>query len=232
MFANDLILFAEASVEQFHEVEKCLKRFVEICSQRVGMEDERLHWLKAIDDSFSTLSAYRVLAEGMWNRREASWSRIWKWLGPEAGWVKLNSNGTSRDNPGRVGRGALLWDERGHWIAGTSRRLGITTTFTNEKWGLLDRFIVVLDERFRKVIVECDSLVLVQWINNNRIGSFLTSLLWLRILELLDRHWEVEVIHTMRKGNKSANWLANSRVGRDIGLETLDTPPMELVGIL
>ncbi|KAI4324097.1 hypothetical protein L6164_023661 [Bauhinia variegata] len=87
------------------------------------------------------------------------------------------------------------------------------------------------DKRFRRVIVESDS-VLVQLINNNRIGSLLTDFLWLRILELMDRRWEVEVVHTMREGNMSADWLANYRVGRDIGLETLDTPLVELVGIL
>ncbi|KAI4324096.1 hypothetical protein L6164_023660 [Bauhinia variegata] len=102
----------------------------------------------------------------------------------------------------------------------------------DEKWGLFDGLIMAWDKRFRRVIVECDSLVLVQLINNNRIGSLLTGLLWLRILELMDRRWEAEVVHTMREGNRSADWLANYRVSQHIGLETLDTPLVELVGIL
>jgi hypothetical protein len=47
-----------------------------------------------------------------------------KWMKPDAGWVKLNTNGASSSSRGRAGGGGLLRDNNGDWIHGFARFLG------------------------------------------------------------------------------------------------------------
>ena len=52
-----------------------------------------------------------------------------RWEKPQAGWKKLNTDGASKGNLGLVGCGGVVRDENGRWIAGFSRRIGVTSSF-------------------------------------------------------------------------------------------------------
>ena len=51
-----------------------------------------------------------------------------QWLPRPVNWVKLNSDGSSMGNPGLAGGGGLIRNERGKWINGYARAIGITTS--------------------------------------------------------------------------------------------------------
>ena len=48
------------------------------------------------------------------------------------GWVKLNTNGSAIGNPSLAGYEGIIRDENGHWVAGFSRKIGITNSFVAE----------------------------------------------------------------------------------------------------
>ena len=48
---------------------------------------------------------------------------------PQVGWKKLNTDGASKGNPGLAGCGGVVRDKNGRWIAGFSRRIGVTSSF-------------------------------------------------------------------------------------------------------
>ena len=59
-----------------------------------------------------------------------------RWEKPPHGWVKLNMDGAIEGNPRLAGCGGLLRDDHSNWIAGFERRIGTSTSFVAELWGL------------------------------------------------------------------------------------------------
>ena len=51
---------------------------------------------------------------------------------PDIDWVKLYSDGSSKGNSGIAGSGGLIRNEKGEWICGYARKIGITTNFVAE----------------------------------------------------------------------------------------------------
>lgn len=62
-----------------------------------------------------------------------------RWEKPPRGWAKLNTDGASFGNPGLTSCGGIVRDEHGNWVDGFSRKIGITSGFMVELWGLRDR---------------------------------------------------------------------------------------------
>ena len=62
------------------------------------------------------------------------------WEKPPWGWLKLNSDGSALNNPGKVGGGGLLRDHEGNWVKGYVRGIGYTNSFMAELWALRDGF--------------------------------------------------------------------------------------------
>ena len=52
-------------------------------------------------------------------------SKLVRWEKPPSGWTKLNMNGASLGNLGVAGCGGIMRDERGNWVVGFARRIGI-----------------------------------------------------------------------------------------------------------
>lgn len=55
-----------------------------------------------------------------------------RWLNPSSNWFKLNSNGSSRGNPGLAGGGGLIRNDKGEWVKGYARAIDITTSVAAE----------------------------------------------------------------------------------------------------
>ncbi|PNX86236.1 ribonuclease H [Trifolium pratense] len=56
------------------------------------------------------------------------------WKPPLEGWVKLNTDGASKD--GRISRcDGIVRDSGGHWLGGFAKYLGACNAFVAELWG-------------------------------------------------------------------------------------------------
>lgn len=55
-----------------------------------------------------------------------------RWNKPPEGWFKLNTDGASHGNPGKVGGGGIIRNSHGFWIKGYSRSIGYTTSVIAE----------------------------------------------------------------------------------------------------
>jgi hypothetical protein len=66
--------------------------------------------------------------------------KVVRWIGlqsPEEGWVKVNTDGTSKAE-GIAGCGGLIRDHRGHWLGGFAKFVGVSSAFVAvaELWGV------------------------------------------------------------------------------------------------
>ena len=55
-----------------------------------------------------------------------------RWMNPSSNWFKLNSDGSSWGNPSLAGGGGLIQNEKGEWVKGYARAIGITTSVAVE----------------------------------------------------------------------------------------------------
>lgn len=60
------------------------------------------------------------------------------WLLPPTSWFKLNSNGFSIGNPSLEGGGGLIQDDKGMWVKGYAKAVGVITSVAAELWALKD----------------------------------------------------------------------------------------------
>lgn len=58
------------------------------------------------------------------------------WIPPTGGWLKLNTDGASRGNPGLATSGGVLRDEDGRWCGGFAVNIGRCSAPLAELWGV------------------------------------------------------------------------------------------------
>lgn len=131
-----------------------------------------------------------------------------KWMFPPDGWCKLNTDGSSKGNPGIGGCRGLLRDDSGSWIVGFVINLGRCTSYIAEMWGILQGLEVACLTGIRRLVVESDSATIIDLLRNGRNSPTRNSCL-LRIFEWLEKDWQPQLVHTFREGNVCADWLAN-----------------------
>ena len=62
----------------------------------------------------------------------------------------------------------MVWDKNGKWLAGFSRRIGITTSFIAELWGLREGLILCCNLNISSLVAELDTKVVVDiFLNSN-----------------------------------------------------------------
>ncbi|KAK9288501.1 hypothetical protein L1049_016960 [Liquidambar formosana] len=79
------------------------------------------------------------------------------WTYPPNGWAKLNTDGSSFDNPGSAAVGGLIRDKAGNWLKGFLCNLGVGFNNTIELWALRQGIILTWDMGIRQLIIEIDS---------------------------------------------------------------------------
>ena len=84
-----------------------------------------------------------------------------RWERPPEGWCKLNTDGVASGNSGLAGCGGIVRDEHGSWLASFSRRIGITTSFVAELWGLRDGLMMCNNLNITTLVVELDAKAIV-----------------------------------------------------------------------
>ncbi|CAA7018343.1 unnamed protein product [Microthlaspi erraticum] len=70
------------------------------------------------------------------SRSTAREERLIGWSPPEGDWIKLNTDGASRGNPGSAAAGGVLRDAEGQWCGGFAINIGRCSAPLAELWGV------------------------------------------------------------------------------------------------
>lgn len=79
--------------------------------------------------------------------------------------MKMNVDGCSKGNPGSAGEGGIIRDHHGHMILAFAGYFGICSNNVAEAMAILQGLRICIDRGFLKIIVESDSVMLVNIIN-------------------------------------------------------------------
>lgn len=96
------------------------------------------------------------------------------WSRPPHGVLKINTDEAPIKSSAIASAGEVVRDDKGDWISGFSRSLGVATVLHSELWAILDGLNLAWDRGFRKIILESDSKEAIDIINNG--SDFLSSL--------------------------------------------------------
>ncbi|CAL5338789.1 unnamed protein product [Camellia sinensis] len=79
------------------------------------------------------------------------------WSCPIAGKLKLNTDGSSKGDPGQAGYGGLLRDEAGTWVWGFYGYLGSCTSLEAELWSIYRGLTIIIQKGLASIQIETDS---------------------------------------------------------------------------
>lgn len=125
-----------------------------------------------------------------------------RWEKPDINWVKLNSDGSSRGNPGVASSGGLIRNERGEWICGFARRIRITTSFAAELWGLREGLLQCLSLNLSSVLLELDAKSIVDLLVNSDYFDNVISPLVDDCKSLMAQLPRVHIRHYFQEANR------------------------------
>ncbi|XP_060194967.1 uncharacterized protein LOC132624163 [Lycium barbarum] len=132
------------------------------------------------------------------------------WRPPDRGWIKCNTDGAARGNPGRGSWGFCLRNENGDLIAAKAKELTnpASTNTQAEAMAILQAIKYVEEKQFQQILIETDSLLLMNCILK------IWEVPW-QIIEVVEEIWKrmqnrtFKITHIMREGNQLADHLAN-----------------------
>lgn len=106
--------------------------------------------------------------------------------------------------------GGILRGSNGRWLAGFTFRVGVSTIMVAELWAISHGLLLGWHNGYREVLLESDSLVTINKINNRRTKRGPHHRLISAIRELIDRSWKCTIKHIYRQANMCADWVGYS----------------------
>ncbi|KAL0303262.1 UNVERIFIED_CONTAM: putative ribonuclease H protein [Sesamum radiatum] len=135
------------------------------------------------------------------------------WLKPDPGWVKLNTNGASKGNPGLAGAGGNVREYEGKVIFAFSEPIGLTNNMVAEMHVVLRGLGICLKKGFSKVWLELDALYIIHLISKQVRGAWYIQNMLQHIQYL--QQMEVRISHIFREENQAADYFANQALEID-----------------
>ena len=154
------------------------------------------------------------------------------WEKPEVGWFRLNSDGSSLGNLGLAGSGGLIRNSEGDWVCGYARKIGITTSFAEELWGLRDGLLQFLNLHLPTIEIEIDAKSIVDLLTNPRAANNVVSPLVDYCRYLISQLPRVRVKHYFREANRCADVLARLGSNQAIDFYVFSSPPVDIMNFL
>ncbi|CAA7034666.1 unnamed protein product [Microthlaspi erraticum] len=158
--------------------------------------------------------------------------RLVGWKAPVAGWMRLNTDGASRGNPGLASAGGVIRDVLGKWICGFSLNIGLCSAPLAELWGVYYGLVMAWEKRIPQLEVEVDSELVVGFlkkgVSNTHPLAFLVSLCH----GFISKDWSVHIVHVFREANRLADGLANHAFSLPLGFHWFELVPPSLESVL
>lgn len=132
--------------------------------------------------------------------------RTINWTPPPSNYWKLNSDGAVSESIAAAG--GLIRDLKGQWVGGYSMNIRPASIPGAELWGLRQGLFLALQLGFYRLIVEIESLEVVQALKSDYSSSRLNSPLLHDCLGLIQKFADCRIQHIPREVNSAADSLA------------------------
>ncbi|KAF5933818.1 hypothetical protein HYC85_029989 [Camellia sinensis] len=184
------------------------------------------HWKGSRCGEFSTVASYELVTDsGVDSGNWLCWSL------PPPSKLKMNTDGSSKGDPGDGGFGGLIRDERGMWLCGYFGKLTNCTCIEAEILALYRGLTIAFEKGYKDLSIETDSQYAIDMLKGNvEVFSPLRSLV--EDSKFLIRRCGFLIQHVKREGNMSANGLAKMGANQNEVLVVMDDPPEEIRGQL
>ncbi|GLT78653.1 hypothetical protein SLA2020_501810 [Shorea laevis] len=150
------------------------------------------------------------------------------WEKPPPGYVKINVDGSARGTPGASAAGGVCRDSNGDWCFGFTQQLGMGIAIRAELYALWKGLQLAWEKGYKKVIIETDSLLAKQKLEQHGGVANSLSMLCRGCTELLNRNWDCKLRHVFREANSCADVMASSFYHLEPRLHFFEEPPDEV----
>lgn len=131
------------------------------------------------------------------------------WKKPTFPWLKVNTDGLSKGNPGLAAAGGIFRDCLGVCHGCFAEPLGIQTSFFAELMAIVLAIEIAVHRGWSSIWLECDSLSAVYCLNNSSFSlPWQIRVRWFNCMTKL-KSMNFHVSHVFREGNQAADALAN-----------------------
>ncbi|XP_058082424.1 uncharacterized protein LOC131230531 [Magnolia sinica] len=150
---------------------------------------------------------------GFWNNGQTSLlhisatTEIVKWYRSSPGWVKINVDGLALGNLGLSGGGGICRGDKGNFIFAFTTGYGHGSNVHVELRAFHDGIYCCLSKGLKKVIIESDSLLLINLISGEASPGWKWEA-WISRIKTLMALAEVKIAHIFREGNAPTDSLA------------------------
>ncbi|KAL6586076.1 hypothetical protein OROMI_002720 [Orobanche minor] len=155
-----------------------------------------------------------------------------RWVWPQEGWWKLNTDGVARGNPGEATAGGIIRDHLGNPLIMFSEFLGDRTNNFAELYAIWWGLEFCIDRHFDTVWVEVDSKIALSLIEHSTSSHWQIQGIISKIRAFCGTI-EIRFSHIFIEGNAVADWLANQGCDRkDLFLHNVSFISGKLLGLI
>lgn len=157
--------------------------------------------------------------------------RLIIWHPPLYPWLKLNTDGLAKGNPGPAACGGVFRDCFGNFIAGYCQGLSHQTAFFSELMAVIIGVELAYQLGWHQIWLESDSTSVLSCLSSSSFcPPWPLRVLWVNCLERI-RKMNFLCSHILREGNTVADKITSLGVA-STSLVWYDSPPPELVSSL
>lgn len=131
-----------------------------------------------------------------------------RWELPPKGVIKLNCDGSYREEQAVMGAGGVFRNDQGRWLLGFHNAGLGGNAFEAEAMALRDGLELAWARGFRNIICEVDSRELLGSLQSSELDSFVPMVQQIR--SMLERPWQVAIRGIQRKCNQVADFIAKT----------------------
>lgn len=148
------------------------------------------------------------------------------------GWVEVNSDGSVKNSDFKAAAGGVIMGVCGEWLGGYARNIGSCSIARAELWGVYDGLHLAWEKGFKNVIIEVDSLFVINAIQKvDCEGSSYHSLVR-GIQNVLALEWRVSFQHVYLEGNRCADLMTALGASLPIGCHYFEQPTTAALAII